>query len=140
MIEALAPLIGEWDTVATHELLPDVQVPGRASFEWLPGGHFVVQRAEADHPDFPDSLWVIGAGAAHYFDSRGVQRVYESAVRDGVWTLLREEADPFWQRFAFPLGEDAFDALWERSEDEGATWEPDLAVTYRRRRSSAPPQ
>ena len=29
----------------------------------------------------------------HYFDSRGVARVYRMTLADNVWTLLRNEAD-----------------------------------------------
>nr|MDQ5807907.1 hypothetical protein [Actinomycetota bacterium] len=89
-MKALASLIGAWELAARHEMLPGDVVGGRAEFAWLPGGHFVEMRSTAEHAAFPDSLSVIGADAMHYFDSRGVYRVYESAVRDGVWTLYRE--------------------------------------------------
>src|SRR3712207_9243921 len=40
----------------------------------------------------------------HYFDSRGVARVYEMGLDDGVWTLSRTKPDfsplRFWQRFS----------------------------------------
>jgi hypothetical protein len=130
----LEPLVGMWSLVARHTLMPDVEVTGRAEFEWVPGGHFLTMRSRAEHPQFPDSLSVIGDDAMHYFDSRGVFRVYSSAVRDGLWTLRREAADPFWQRFSAPLDGDVIEARWDRSEDEGATWQLDLSVTYKRAR------
>jgi hypothetical protein len=46
----------------------------------MPGEQFLIQRWEVDHPDAPDGLAVIGAAddgyVQHYFDSRGVARVY----------------------------------------------------------------
>ena len=57
-------------------------VRGRTTFEWLEGGRFLIQRAVNDHPDFPDSICVIGVMegdddlSMQYFDSRGVHRVY----------------------------------------------------------------
>ena len=57
----LDQLIGEWTLEATHPAFPDLVVPGRSSFEWLDGGKFMMQRSTADHPDFPNSISVIGA-------------------------------------------------------------------------------
>lgn len=89
---ALAPLenlVGEWETEMTHVSFPDLTIHGKATFEWLEGGHFLLQRAQTDHPDFPDSLAIIGepsmelAGRSHipltvqYFDSRGVHRILQ---------------------------------------------------------------
>jgi hypothetical protein len=58
-------------------MLPDTVVPGRITVEWLEGENFLLHRARNDHPDFPDSISVIGdseEGAdsltMHYFDSR----------------------------------------------------------------------
>lgn len=128
-VAALAPLVGAWRIEARH-VLHDGVVEGRAVFEWVPGGHFLLQRSEADHPQFPDSVAIVGADAFHYFDSRGVRRVYESAVVDGVWTLRRDDPDPFPQRFCAPLGGDVMEARWDRRE--GPEWELDLALTYTR--------
>jgi len=41
-LEVFRVLIGTWDTVGTHPLVPDATVHGRASFEWIEGG---IQRA-----------------------------------------------------------------------------------------------
>ena len=90
MLEHLEPLVGEWETEATHQLLPDTVVRGRATFEWLEGGHFLIWRARNEHPDFPDSISILGCAAPggpcasgdpgggctlRYFDSRGVSRL-----------------------------------------------------------------
>jgi len=74
-------LIGTWATKATHPLV-DAVVPDTVTFEWLEGGHFLLQRSRNDHESFPDTMSVIGVPAAgeglvmEYFDSRGVRRTY----------------------------------------------------------------
>ena len=52
-----------------------------------------------DVPEAPDGIAIVGvdrdgeAYTQHYFDSRGVARVYAMTFRDGVWTLLRDAPD-----------------------------------------------
>jgi hypothetical protein len=135
---ALAPfdaLIGTWATEATHPKL-DAVVPGSVTYEWLEGGHFLVQRSRNDHELFPDSISVIGAPEAgdglvmEYFDSRGVRRTYGVAVEDGVVRMWRDDPE-FAQRFSAVLGDDAFEGLWQVATTPG-DWQDDLQVTYRR--------
>ena len=89
----LDALVGSWATEATHPELPSIVVPGEVVFEWLEGERFLIQRARNDHPQFPDSIAIIGGPAdgpvMHYFDSRGVQRVYEMTFDDGAWRMSR---------------------------------------------------
>src|SRR5262245_656877 len=90
-LEHLDALVGEWETEATHPALPNTVVRGRATFEWLEGRCFLIWRSHHDHPDLPDAIAILGCGIAegagpssdsagdcqmHYFDSRGVTRVY----------------------------------------------------------------
>ena len=111
-------------------------MPGSITFEWLEGGHFLVQRSRNDHELFPDAICVIGAPEAgdglvmEYFDSRGVRRTYGVSLGDGVLRIWRD--DPaFAQRFSATLGHDVFEGLWQLAETPGA-WQDDLKVTYRR--------
>ncbi len=136
---ALAPfeaLIGTWATEATHPLF-DAVVPGSITFEWLKGGHFLVQRSRNDHELFPDVVSVIGAAEAgdglvmEYFDSRGVRRSYGISLDDGVLRMWRDDPE-FAQRFSATLGRDAFEGLWQLARTHG-DWQDDLRVTYRRR-------
>jgi hypothetical protein len=62
-LEPFDALIGTWATEATHQLV-DAVVPGSITFEWLEGGHFLVQRSRNDHESFPDAISVIGAAEA----------------------------------------------------------------------------
>src|SRR4051794_27819447 len=94
----LDPFVGEWETEATHRLMPGTVVRGVSTFEWLEGGHFMIWRATGDHPDFPSSITILGcepdvsenAGEtgggciAHYYDSRGVTRNFLLETEPGV--------------------------------------------------------
>jgi hypothetical protein len=118
-------------------------VRGRVVFEWLPGGRFLVQRWEVPLPDAPDGIAIIGFDddrgtyLQHYFDSRGVARVYEMSVDDGVWKLWRNTPDfsplNFSQRFTATFSDDGntIDGRWETSND-GSSWEHDFDLTYTR--------
>jgi hypothetical protein len=94
-LKRLEVFIGEWEERVS---LPD-SPEGRAVFEWALGGQFLIQRSEVDNSDVPDSIVIVpgdpdAAGyIQHYFDSRGVVRVYEMSFADGVWTLFRETPD-----------------------------------------------
>jgi hypothetical protein len=135
-LEPFDALIGTWATEATHPLV-DAVVPGSITFEWLEGGHFLLQRSRNDHELFPDAISVIGAPEAgeglvmEYFDSRGVRRTYGVSLDDGVLRFWRDQPG-FDQRFSATLGHDSFEGLWQLAETPG-DWHDDLKVTYRRR-------
>ena len=137
---ALAPfdaLIGTWDTEARHRLVDEV-VTGTTTFEWLVGGHFLVQHEQSDHELFPDGMSVIGAPEAgdglvlEYFDSRGVRRTYRVSLEDGVWRVWRDQPG-FEQRSSATIAPDSFEAVAEIAETPGE-WQKDMTVVYRRRR------
>ena len=135
-LEPFQALVGEWTTEATHPAYPSTVVRGHTVVEWLKGEHLLIHRSTADHPDFPDAIAVIGALAdglsMHYFDSRGVHRVYEVSLHDGVLRIWRD-APGFSQRFTGTFGDDGntISGLWELSSD-GSTWDDDLEITFRR--------
>jgi hypothetical protein len=144
----LDQLVGDWTLQATHPAFPDLVVPGRSSFEWLDGEKFMVQRSTADHPAFPDSISVIGAMSddderlsMHYYDSRGVHRVYSLEMSGGVLRIGRD-APGFSQRLEARVADygDSFGGTWLLSRDD-ETWDDDLEITYRRATTeSRPPQ
>ena len=135
-LEPFDALIGTWDTEATHPLF-DAVVPGSITFEWLEGGHFLIQRSHNEHESFPDAICVIGAAETgdglvmEYFDSRGVRRTYGISLDDGALRMWRDDPD-FAQRFSATLAHDSFDGLWQLARTPG-DWQDDLKVTYRRR-------
>jgi len=142
-IEPLARLAGEWATEMTHRLLPGTVLHGRSTFELLEGGMFLVLREYVDHPEFPGSSLSVVGGAGeqdlhmHYFDARGVVRIFEATVDGSVWTFVREKPDfsplDFRQRISWTLSEDArtITALGEIGRD-GEKWQDDIHITYRR--------
>ena len=143
----LDQLVGEWTLEATHPAFPDLVVPGRSSFEWLDGEKFMIQRSSADHPDFPNSISVIGAMSddderlsMHYYDSRGVHRVYSLEMSEGVLRIARD-APGFSQRLEARVADDgdSFGGVWQLSRDD-ETWDEDLGITYRRATTASRPQ
>lgn len=150
----LGRLVGSWTTEATHPAMPGVVVHGTADVEWLEGERFLIHRARTDRPEFPDSISIIGrsdsdrvdeatgalpsaAGEAplrlHYFDSRGVFRLYEVDVDETSWRYWRA-APGFSQRFVGTFA-DHNDTIVGQSQlcRDDRTWHDDLAITYRRR-------
>ena len=141
MIERLEAFIGEWSIEASFPDAAPTGAVGRIVFEWMPGGQFLVQRWEVSHPDAPDGLAIIGLDpdgetyTQHYFDSRGVARVYAMTFGDGVWTLSRTSPDfsplNFSQRFTGTFGDGGktIQGRWETSDD-GSSWEHDFDLIY----------
>lgn len=141
-LERLDVLVGEWEVEAD---LPGPPAPAvRSVFEWTLDGRFLVQRTEIPIPGAPDSMAIVavdpetGAYTQHYFDSRGVVRVYAMSLADGVWRLLREAPDfsplAFRQRFTGHVGDDGdtIRGTWEKSMAGSTTWEHDFTLIYRR--------
>lgn len=137
-LEPFEALIGEWELELTHRMLEGTVVRGRSSYEWLEGGRFLIQRAANEHPDFPDSICVIGVMegeddlSMQYFDSRGVHRVYAIGF-DGRELTMERDAPGFAQRASAKLSDDGatLAGAWQLNEgDQG--FKEDLAFTYRR--------
>ena len=141
--DALQTLVGEWDVEIVNPLLGGDPVRGRSSFAWILDGAYLVQRTTSEHPDAPDAEMIVapGAGAGeyaqHYFDSRGVTRIYAMTFGDGRWTLLRDAPDfselAFAQRFVGDVDGDVIRGRWETAPEPGAPWELDFELTYTRR-------
>jgi hypothetical protein len=135
-LDRLNAFIGEWRMEASFPTSADGA--GRAVFEWLLGGRFLTERAEL--PGAPDSFAIVGVNedgtyTQHYFDSRGLARVYAMTFEDGVWTLLRDAPDftplDFAQRFSGKFDGDGrtIRGRWESSTDV-TTWTHDFDLTY----------
>jgi hypothetical protein len=137
-LSQLEPLVGTWATEAQIPGGSDDVARGETTFAWLEGGGYLVQHMTMDDPVFPRALTVIGPAEGggpivqHYFDSRGVARVYAIAVDEHELRLSRDDPD-FAQRYTgrFEDGGSTITGAWERCED-GATWVHDFDLTYRR--------
>jgi|SRR5215204_2962667 len=140
-LQPLSILVGEWNTVGTHPLLPDT-LHGPTAFEWLAGGAFLMMYSEIEEPGVPSAIAIFGSDDATgelfmlSVDARGVSRKYEMALRDNVWNLWRNGPD-FASRFTGTFGDngDTISGVWEIAEN-GATWERDLELTYTRVKES----
>jgi len=131
-LDGLDPLVGEWRTEGSHPLIME-PVRGRFSFEWLPGRRFLIWRSEQTPTIVPTAIAVIGGGDTpgtwpmHYFDSRGVFRVYQVRVDDGVLKMWRDQPG-FAQRATcvFSDGGRRFELRWDLNET--GTWKADLVL------------
>jgi hypothetical protein len=134
-------------------MVPGTVVHGTAAIEWLEGQRFLILRSANDHPDFPDAISILGFMDAdrmdkdadehsaatgsqlrmHYFDSRGVFRVYETEIDDKEWRWVRI-VPGFSQKFTGTFT-DGGDTVVGRSElrRDDIHWEDDLQITYRRK-------
>jgi hypothetical protein len=142
-------VVGRWTTESTHPDLPGTVINGTADIEWLEGERFLILRSRNDHPDFPDAISIVGDTRAvtaedvaadrseelhlHYFDSRGVYRVYDVSIKPDGWEWALKE--PGWAQrlpLSFADGDRTMSGTSRLSVDNGP-WNDDLEVTYRRR-------
>jgi hypothetical protein len=145
-LDRLDVLVGEWEMEATFEGgyfgpgSPAITARGgRTTFEWLEGRFFLIQRFVAEHPAAPNGIAIIGAAPEpetfiqHYYDSRGVTRLYQMTLGGNVWKLWRE-APGFWQRYTGTISSDGttITGSWEGSPD-GQEWKHDFGLTYTKR-------
>ena len=106
---------------------------------------FVIERWTVPVPEAPDGLAMIGWDGGrgtflqHYFDTRGVARVYEMSFADGVWKLERTKPDfspfEFSQRYTGTVSRDGkrIDGAWEIANDH-KTWQKDFDLDLHARR------
>jgi hypothetical protein len=141
-LKSLDVFIGEWRLGLGHAVPPPEDGRARSVFEWALDGQFLVQRTEIPDPNAPNGLCIVAydPGTAgytqHYFDSRGVVRLYAMTFRNGVWTLLRDSPDftplDFSQRFTgrFSADSNTIFGTWEIGD--GSNWKKDFDLTYAR--------
>ena len=141
-LSALEPFVGVWNMAARFKDMAVAEGDARVTFEWLPGQQFLLERWEVPVPEAPDGIAVIGVepGRAdgyrqHYFDSRGVARIYKMSFEHGIWKLWRDEPDfsplDFLQRYSGTFSPDGQTIVgaWEICHD-GTTWEHDFELLY----------
>ena len=140
-LEDLDFFAGEWEMELSHPSFPprrDETAHGHLTCEWIEDGALFVMR-QAQSSEGPSlARWIVGrdeSGADYavlYSDNRGVSRVYEMSLTEGLWQLWRT-APGFSQRFEGRISPDRKTILarWEKSFD-GATWEHDFDIAYLR--------
>ncbi len=138
----LARLIGTWEFEAI--VGGRSMGGGRATFEWIEDGAFVLQHADAK---WSDESWVANSPmpvraviglddttlevVMLYADARGVFRIYRGTLTDESWRLERAAPD-FHQRFIGDVEKNRISGRWEASEDQGETWRKDFDLTFDR--------
>ena len=141
-LDDLNVLVGQWEMEATVNAgffgpgSPEITGRGRTTFQWLDGRLFLTQHFVNEHPAAPSGIAIIGPGeerntfAQHYYDSRGVARVYQMTV-EGRELKLWREAPGFWQRYTGVISEDGttITGAWEASAN-GREWRHDFDLTY----------
>jgi len=144
-VNGFEPLIGEWHGEGELPIDPPMRLSVEATIERL--GAFVVYRSAGEPAEVPDTISVIGGAPdgepqpMHYFDDRGVKRLYLTVVEGSTWRIWRAPGEDwnspdgpgFNQRFIGEISDDGntIDARWERGiGDSGDQWEIDFAITY----------
>jgi hypothetical protein len=141
-LDRLNVLVGQWEMEAIFKAgffgpgSPGITGRGRTAFQWLEGRFFLTQHFVNEHPAAPSGITIISASedpntfAQHYYDSRGVARVYQMTLAGREWKLWRE-APGFWQRYTGVISADGatITGAWEASAD-GRQWRHDFDLTY----------
>ena len=142
------PLIGEWHGEGRIPMEPPMDIPVDAKIERL--GQLIVFRTVGEPAEMPDSVSIIGGAGGgepqpmHYFDSRGVKRLFMTTVEGSTWRIWRAPGEDwtgpngpgFNQRYVGEISADGktIDGRWERGVgDAGDEWEIDFPLTYVRR-------
>jgi hypothetical protein len=141
-------LIGEWHGEGEIPIEPPMRISEEAKIERL--GEFIVFSAVAEPEAVPDSISIVGGAPdgqpqpMHYFDSRGVKRLYMMALEGSTWEIWRALGEdwngpngPFFnQRFIGEISTNGktIKGRWERGTgDAGDAWELDFPITYVRK-------
>ena len=142
-LDRLEAFVGEWSIEMKFEGAPPGDIGARVTFEWMPGELFLIERWQVPVPEAPDGIAIIGWDEGrgtllqHYFDSRGVARVYEMSFEDGIWTLERTKPDfsefEFGQRYSGKFSDDGktIEGTWEIAHDK-ANFEKDFDMNYKK--------
>lgn len=131
-------LIGQWNTVGTHPMVPGTIFHGRASFEWFEGGAFLIMHSEIDEPEIPSGIAIFGSDDVTkkffmlYFDERGVSRKYNVSFNGNTIMWWRNTPE-FSQRMTCKVSDDENTIVSQgvMSKDR-SNWEGDLELTYTR--------
>jgi hypothetical protein len=142
------PLVGEWHGEGEFPMEPPMKMSADAKIERL--GEFIVFSSVGEPAEVPDSNSIsrgapVGAPQPmHYFDSRGVKRLFMMSLEGSTWKIWRAPGEDwngphgpgFNQRFIGEISADGrtIQARWERGTGEGGdNWEIDFPMTYVRK-------
>jgi hypothetical protein len=138
-------LIGAWHGEGDVPAQPPIKVASDATIERL--GEFIVFRSVGYPAEMPDTIAIIGGAPdgepqpMHYFDSRGVKRLFMTALEGSTWRIWRAPGEDwngpdgpgFNQRFIGEISADGTTIVgrWERGLGQaGDEWSIDFPITY----------
>ncbi len=147
-MDEFEPLIGEWHGGGAIPSEPPLAVSVEATIERL--GALILFRTVGEPAEMPDTVSIIGGAPdsqpqpMHYFDSRGVKRLFMTDIDGSTWTIWRAPGEDwngpdgpgFNQRFIGEISADGqtIEGRWERGlGDAGDQWEIDFPITYVRK-------
>lgn len=135
-LRRLQVFVGRWKT--TGEILggptsPAAKLKAVDTYEWLPGGFFLLHRADARvGSQRVQLIEIIGAGAngalvTWSFDDQGNVGEYRASLRGGVWKIHGKS-----ERFNGKFSKDrrTLTGTWERRR--GSKWTPWMEITLTR--------
>jgi hypothetical protein len=130
-MSALHRLLGTWEFTMHHTAMSE-PITGRQRYERVLDGAFVLQQWTYDHPDFPDAMALLSEDRYHYFDVRGITRVFDLDFDDSGWSMIRLDEDFSQRHTARFRGPDVIESTGEMSHDTGVTWQPEFEMSYQR--------
>jgi hypothetical protein len=147
------PLLGTWHGEGEIPIDPPMRITVEATMERM--GEFVVLRSVGTPAEMPDSVAVIGGAPdgepqpMHYFDSRGVRRLFLMSLEGSTWRMWRAPGEDwngpdgpgFNQRFIGEISSDGtrIAGRWERGIGQaGDQWQLDFPIDYVRTGSPSP--
>jgi hypothetical protein len=128
---ALERLVGSWEFTMQHSAMPQ-PITGRQRYEWVLDGAFLLQHWTYDHPEFPNAMALLSQERCHYFDVRGIVRIFDLDVSDDGWSMIRLDDDFAQRSSATFVAPDRIEGSGDLSRDGGTTWIPDFTIIYRR--------
>lgn len=130
--------VGKWNTRGQTKASADGEaliITGSDSYEWLPGGFFLVHHWDVRMgSEESKGIEIIGydertkAYPTWSFDSQGNTGTYQASTRDGVWAFRARS-----ERATVVVSEDGntITARWEQLA-EGMNWQPWMEVKLKR--------
>ncbi len=148
LLQELNILTGNWELEVSNE--GTILARARTNFSWIENGAFLIQHSEAE-PPLPTTpkIWIdnnpnplvviIGIDDDSrqfwymYADVRGVHRVYQMSLENGIWKIWGKAGPGFYQRFEGRFNSDnsIIPGWWEKSTD-GKKWNLDFEVLFKK--------
>lgn len=128
---SLDRLLGTWQITMHHSAMTE-PVGGRQRYERVLDGAYVLLHWTYDDPDFPDAMALLSDAQMHYFDVRGVTRVFDLRLDETGWSIVTLAPELSQRSTARFSGADTIETHGEISNDGGTTWREDYTMSSTR--------